>query len=114
MDAEAVSEFSVVPFSCHKKEHILTSKYKLNCRLTPNKTSVPQGQTHGKTPVVNVLSTTTAEVPTSLQPLKYHPILTLVRAFLFNKFLRKIQGQAHHLHLLEGQPQQSLYKQNDQ
>ena len=36
-------------------------KYKLNCRPTPNKTFVPQGET----PVVNVLSATTIKEPTS-------------------------------------------------
>ena len=40
-------------------------KYKLNCRPTPNKTSAPQRKTLGKTPVVNVLSATTIEEPTS-------------------------------------------------
>ena len=64
--ATAFIVFSVFPLSFHKKEHILTSlNYKLNCRPTPNKTSVPQGETHGETPVVNVLSATTIEEPTS-------------------------------------------------
>lgn len=47
-----------------------------------------------------------------LQPLKNlpvtHPILSLVRAFLLNKCLRKIQGPAHHPHLLAGQLKRSL------
>ena len=40
-------------------------KYKLNCRPTPKKTSVPGGETHGETPVVNVLSATAIEKPSS-------------------------------------------------
>lgn len=40
-------------------------KYKLNCRPTPKKTSVPGGETHGETPVVNVLSATAIEEPSS-------------------------------------------------
>ena len=62
MGAEAVNVFSVFPFFISKKgTYPYLFKYNLNCRPTPNKTFVLQGET----PVVNVLSATTIEEPTS-------------------------------------------------
>ena len=52
-------------FIPQKRTYPYLFKYKLNCRPTTNKTSVPQGETHGKTPVVNLLSATTIEETTS-------------------------------------------------
>ena len=63
--AEAVNVFCLSFLIPQKGTHPYLFKYKLNCRPTPNKASVLQGETHDETPKVNVLLATTIEEPAS-------------------------------------------------